>query len=118
MAKKLLLIGDNMKVKEFASVLQSSANIAIDNDVKTGLIMAREIIPDGIIFIVPVYWENILPFLEEIKKDDLLKLKPIIYVGDFIEASDQTILKGKGVHTITLGPVPAQEIARYILSLA
>lgn len=117
MAKRLLLIGDNIKVKEFASVLQSSANVALASDVKTGLAIAREIVPDGIVFIVPVYWENILPFLEEIKKDDLLKNKPIVYVGDFIEASDQTILKGKGVHTITLGPVPIQEIGRYILSL-
>jgi len=59
MAKKLLLIGDNLKVKEFASVLQNSAGIVIANDTKTGLVAAKEVIPDGIIFIVPVYWENI-----------------------------------------------------------
>jgi hypothetical protein len=118
MAKKILLIGDTPKVKEFAAVLQNSASVMLAENLKTGLLTAKAMIPDAIVFIVPVYWENLLPFIEEVKKEASLRLKPIIYVGDFIEATDQTVLKRAGVHTITLGPVPTQEVARFILSLA
>lgn len=116
--KKLLLIGDTAKVKEFAAVLSTSAYVTVVPDIKSGLATARQLIPDAIVFIVPVYWENLLPFIEEIRKEPTLKLKPIIYAGDFIEGTDQIMLKREGVHTITLGPVPTQEIARFILSLA
>lgn len=115
--KKLLLIGDTGKVKELGGLLQSAASVTIVPNAKMGLISAKADPPDAIVFIIPVYWENLLPFVEAVRQSPALKFKPIIYVGDFIEGVDQTMLKQHGVHTITLGPVPTPEIVRYILSL-
>lgn len=114
----MLLIGDTVKVREFEAALASEAAVTVVPTIAGALLTGPRLVPDAFVFIVPVYWENLLPFIETIKKDKNLRSKPIIYVGDFIEGVDQTMLKQHGVHTITLGPVPTQEIARYILSLA
>jgi hypothetical protein len=53
----------------------------------------------------------------KIRGEKLLEHVPIIYLGDFIEANDQLILKRQGVHTMTLGPVPETEAVRFIMKI-
>lgn len=116
----LLLVGDNARVKEFASVFAeggATSETAGGNDAALAYLKIADPLPDGIVFIVPVYWEAVGGFVEEVRKDERLAAIPIIYLGDFIEANDQIALKRQGVHTLTLGPVPTPEAARYVLKV-
>lgn len=116
--KKVLLVGDSLKVKEFQNELsREGVGVTLIPDPKQALaFLANSERPDGIVFIIPVYWESISEFVEKIKTDPRLSLVPLIYLGDFIESNDQVILKAQGVFTLTLGPVPTQEAVRFILS--
>lgn len=115
-AKKVLLVGDSVKVKEFEQVLsKSGALISLAPNAKKAMILARQERPDGIVFVIPTYWESVEDFLKELREDETFAKTPIIYLGDLIEASDQLVLKRQGVYTMTLGPVPTEEVARFIL---
>ncbi len=118
-APKLLLVGDNLKVKEFrAALLRSGAGAVVTvPEAADALAAARREAPDGIVFILPVYWESVSDFVAKLRAEPTLAAVPIIYFGDFIEANDQVTLKAQGVHTMTLGPVPLSESVRFILSL-
>lgn len=118
MDKKVLLIGDTIEVQELAAALRAQAQVNVVPSVKTALTTAQQLLPDAIAFVVPVYWENLLPFLEAIRADARLERKPIVYIGTVLEGTDQIMLARKGVHVVTLGPVPMNEVARYILDLA
>ncbi|MEA1929308.1 MAG: hypothetical protein U9M92_00255 [Patescibacteria group bacterium] len=116
--KEVVLIGDSLKVKEFQYGLErEGATVALVANSKKAMAYLQEADkPDGIVFIIPVYWENVSKFVDEVKADKRLATVPIIYMGDFIESTDQIVLKRQGVHTLTLGPVPTQEAVRFILS--
>src|SRR3989344_5727966 len=116
--KKILLVGDSLKVKEFQNeLLHEGVGVTLIPDPKRALtFLADSERPDGIVFVIPVYWESISEFVEKIKADQHLETIPIIYLGDFIESNDQVVLKSQGVFTLTLGPVPTQEAVRFILS--
>lgn len=118
LSKNLLLIGDSVKVKEFQRLLKQSGAVAtIAPNIDRALALAEADRPDGIVFILPVYWESVSPFVEKVRQNQALASVPIIYLGEFIEASDQIVLKRQGVHTMTLGPVPEAEIVRFILKV-
>lgn len=116
--KKILLVGDSLKVKEFQhELLREGIGVTLSPDPKQALaFLADKERPDGIVFIIPVYWESVSEFVKQIKDDQRLATVPLIYLGDFIESNDQIILKSQGVHTLTLGPVPTQEAVRFIIS--
>lgn len=116
--KRLLLVGDNLKVKEFAAGLGAAgAEVVLVPEINQALAWVKsiKIPPDGVVFILPVYWESVADFVAAVRNEPRLARLPLIYLGDFIEASDQIILKRAGVHTLTLGPVPTSEAVRYIL---
>jgi hypothetical protein len=118
--KTLLLVGDNARAKEFAAAFAAAGTepeIAENNPAALAYLKSTEILPDGIVFIVPVYWESVGDFVKEVHEDTRLTKVPIVYLGDFIEANDQLMLKRLGVFTLTLGPVPTEEAVRYVLKL-
>jgi hypothetical protein len=116
--KKVLLVGESTRIKQFATSFASAGVIAdlVEND-HAALAYLRNApeAPDGIVFIVPVYWESVGSFVDEIRKDARYARVPIVYLGDFIEANDQLFLKRQGVETLTLGPVPDAEAVRFAL---
>ena len=116
--KNILLVGETVKVKEFQqSLRRAGAAVTLVGDTTAALAAARQDRPDGIVFVVPVYWESVADFVAAIRREPTLAAVPIVYLGDFIEANDQLILKRQGVHTLTLGPVPPAEAVRYILKV-
>ena len=118
--KKLLLVGDSIKLKEFASAFAAAgtaAELAETDDAALNYLKNEIDLPDGIVFIVPVYWETIEGFMAQLRADQRLAGLKVIYLGDFIEANDQIMLKRAGVYTLTLGPVPPEEAVRFILKL-
>ncbi|MDO8407857.1 MAG: hypothetical protein Q7S95_01295 [bacterium] len=118
--KTLLLVGDNARLKEFAAAFAATGTAtesATDNHAALAYLKSAQILPDGVAFIVPVYWESVGDFVKAVRSDPVLEGLPIVYLGDFIEAADQVMLKRAGVHTLTLGPVPTSEAVRYILKI-
>lgn len=115
-AKNVLLIGDSLKVRGFQRLLEQQGVItALAPDTNRALQLAKTDPPDGIVFILPVYWESIADFVKKIREQKLLEHTKLIYLGDFIESSDQLVLKQQGVYTMTLGPVPETEVVRFII---
>ena len=120
MRQNLLIGGDNLKARDFADSLAATGatpETAPDEHVALQFLQEAKELPDGVVFIVPVYWEAVGGFVEKMRKDERLKEVPIIYLGDFIESNDQLFLKRQGVHTLTLGPVPMAEAVRYVLRI-
>ncbi len=116
--KKILLVGETAKVKEFDQALRrAGATVTIAVDTKQALKRLEAERPDGIVFVVPVYWESVADFVTKVRGQTAFVTLPIIYLGDFIEANDQVMLKRQGVHTLTLGPVPTEEAVRYVFSV-
>lgn len=118
--QRLLLVGDNMKEREFAAAFAAAGTAveaAPDEHAALEYLKAAAGAPDGVVFIVPVYWEAVGGFVTEMKGDPRLANVPIVYLGDFIESNDQLFLKRQGVHTLTLGPVPTEEAVRYVLRI-
>ncbi|MBI4114384.1 MAG: hypothetical protein HY445_00905 [Candidatus Niyogibacteria bacterium] len=116
-APTLLIIGDSQNIKRFAPHFQSEGfKLLVVEKISEALFAAQQNRLHGIVFIVPVYWQPITHFVEEVRK-----LKgyahfevPIFYLGKLIEGEDQKILQKHGVKVLTLGPVPDSEIARYV----
>lgn len=118
LGKKVLLAGDTSKIRLFQRLLEQQGVLVTQTpNIERVLTMAKADPPDGIVFILPVYWESVADFVAKIREEKLLGRIPIIYFGDFIEASDQRILKQQGVHTMTLGPVPEAEAVRFIMKI-
>lgn len=118
--KTLLLVGDRARVKEFAgefAAAGTATETASDNHTALAYLQSAEILPDAVVFIVPVYWESVGEFVKAMRATPALAAVPIVYLGDFIEANDQLFLKRAGVHTLTLGPVPPSEVVRYVLRI-
>lgn len=122
MAKRqtLLLVGDNPRQREFAAAFAAAGTAsesAPDNAAALSYLKSAKTLPAGVVFVVPVYWESVGDFVTALRSDPRLEKLPIIYLGDFIEANDQLMLKRQGVYTLTLGPVPTEEAVRYILKI-
>jgi len=118
--KTLLLVGDTNRVKEFAGAFANAGTATEttgDNAGALAYLKSADVLPDAVVFIVPVYWESVGGFVEAVRADPKLEKLPLVYLGDFIEANDQLFLKRLGVFTLTLGPVPTEEAVRYILKI-
>lgn len=112
----ILLVGDSIRIKEMSAVLlRFGRPVVLASDVEKALELAEVSPPAGIVFVLPTYWESVGDFVGRIRANKILKGTPIFYLGDFIESNDQLILKRQGVFTMTLGPVPLEEAARFIL---
>lgn len=115
----LLLVGGQTELKRFIGLFREAGfSILTAERIAEALSTTKKIQVQGIIFIIPVYWEPITRFVEQVRQtkgysDDEV---PIFYLGKLIEGEDQKILQRYGVKTVTLGPVPESELARYIIS--
>lgn len=116
--KKLLLISKKSDAKDFLHVLhEKGLEVTVMEDFKQAEEWALAERPGVIVFLVPVYWESIIDFVTKIKENDDTKNAQILYIGKLIEGADLTILQKYDVKTMALGPVPKQEMARYISNL-
>lgn len=115
----LLLVGGQTELKRFIGLFREAGfSILTAERIAEALSVTKKIRVQGIIFIIPVYWEPITRFVEQVRQmkgysDDEV---PIFYLGKLIEGEDQKILQRYGVKTVTLGPVPESELVRYIIS--
>ena len=118
-SKNILLIGGSTLAKEFSAGLQNAgAMVATATDNKQAFAMSESFRPDAMVLVMPVYSESAAEFVTSIRSHKAFATIPIIYLGNFIESSDNIILQRLGVRTLTLGPVPTTEAVRFILSLA
>lgn len=116
--KRILIYGDDHRAREMQGHLaQVGAQTEIVFGVEKTLSELERVMPDALVFVVQVYQENILDLVKKVHEIPGLEQMPILYMGDFIESKNQLYLQAIGVKTLTLGPVPAEEGARYILSL-
>lgn len=116
--KKLLLIAKRSDAKDFLHVLyEKGLDVNVISNYSEALEWALAEKPGVIVFLVPVYWESIIDFVTKIKNNEETKETQILYIGKLIEGADLTILQKYNVKTMALGPVPKQEMARYISDL-
>ncbi|PIR69209.1 MAG: hypothetical protein COU47_03855 [Candidatus Niyogibacteria bacterium CG10_big_fil_rev_8_21_14_0_10_46_36] len=115
----LLLVGGSTELKRFISLFHEAGfSIVTAERIGEALATTKKMRIQGIVFIIPVYWEPITRFIEQVRtiKGYAEDQVPIFYLGKLIEGEDQRILQRYGVKTVTLGPVPDSELARYIIN--
>lgn len=113
--KQLLLISKSTDAKSFLPIFQKeNINVIQTESFKEGLEYAKMAIPGAIVFLVPVYWESIVDFVREVRAIPEMEKTGILYIGKLIEGAELTFLQQHGVKTMALGPVPIEEIARFI----
>lgn len=114
----ILLVGDPHALENFSLSL-TRAGVAVTSVEKVSAVMAaaEKIKPNAIVFILPRYWDDITLFVDDLRKNEEFTETPILYVGSLIDGEDQRVLQQKGVKTLTLGPLPPQEVVRYILNM-
>ena len=83
-------------------------------EVHLALAAAEKEHPDAIVFMLPRYWNDVTQFVQDLRKIQEFEDIPVLYVGSLIEGEDQRVLHQYGVKTLTLGPLPPEEVARYI----
>ena len=116
--KHILLVGDTHILEPFLGPLRAEGiAITVIPQVRSVLEKTKLLHPTAIVFVLPRYWDDITVFVDEIRKDAEFEQTPILYVGSLIEGEDQHILQQKGVKTLTLGPLPPQEVVRYLLDM-
>jgi response regulator RpfG family c-di-GMP phosphodiesterase len=114
--KHMLLVGDADSRKPFLKLFKKAGiEITEGENVKLAFKQALDIKPDGILFVTPRYGDEVTRFVDEIRTHPGFENLPIIYIGALIEGEDMRILQLKGVHTLTLGPVPHEEMVRYVV---
>lgn len=113
--KELLLVSKLTDAKSFLPIFEKQ-NIKVfqTESFKEALQHAKETNPGAIVFLVPVYWESIVGFVKEIRDIPAMEKTGILYIGKLIEGAELTFLQQHGVKTMALGPVPIEEIARFI----
>ena len=116
--KKLLLISKISDAKEFIPVFQNQGVEVVQiESSKEALEYAKEWKPGVIVFLVPVYWESILEFVKEVRETPGMEKSGIVYLGKLIEGAELRLLQQYDVKTMALGPVPKQEVARFIYEM-
>ncbi|MBI2023425.1 hypothetical protein HYT01_02590 [Candidatus Giovannonibacteria bacterium] len=114
--KNILVIGTHRDIGEFDSILRKEGfKVDVTESFEEAFKIAKETSPEAIIFMLPVYWQSITDFVK--KAGTSLPKTEFIYIGSLIEGGDQAVLQQFGVKTFTLGPVPKEEIVRYITKL-
>jgi hypothetical protein len=113
--KNMLLISKLTDAKPFLSIFEKQ-NIKVyqTESFKEGLEYAKQTNPGAIVFLVPVYWESIVGFVKDIREVPEMEKTGILYIGKLIEGAELTFLQHHGVKTMALGPVPIEEVARFI----
>lgn len=116
--KKLLLVSKLTDAKEFIPTFE---NMGIEvhqiENFKEALADAKNWQPGVIVFLVPVYWESILEFVKEVREVSEIKSSGIVYIGRLIEGAELRLLQQYDVKTMAMGPVPIQEMSRFIYEL-
>jgi DNA-binding response OmpR family regulator len=114
--KKALVIGDSSNVRPFLPAFKNfNVEVKVLSDVRLAIDLSKEFKPHAIVFITPLYWENVLDFVKEIREVEGFSETLIVYIGSLVEGGDQIILRENGVKTFTLGPVPHPEMVRFIV---
>ena len=112
----IVLVGDAHTLDPFLGPL-ADAGVLVTQVERVNKVMetVEQTQPDAIVFILPRYWDDITLFVDALRSKKEFVEIPILYVGSLIEGEDQRILRMKGVHTLTLGPLMPAEVVRYIL---
>lgn len=117
-AKKLVLVSKLTDAKAFLPIFANQGiEVFQTESFKEGLQASKEMLPGAIVFLVPVYWESILDFVKEIRSIPEMEQTGILYIGKLIEGAELTFLQQHGVKTMALGPVPIEEIARFVTEM-
>lgn len=118
MKKKLLLVSKLVDAKPFLPLFERQGlTVHQFESFKDALKDAKEWKPGVIVFLVPVYWESIVDFVKEVREIEEMKKTEILYIGKLIEGAELTYLRKYEVKTMALGPVPTEEISRFIYNL-
>jgi len=116
--KRLLLISKRSDASTFLPIFEKQGlEVFITESFKEAKEKAIEWTPGVIVFLVPVYWESIVDFVKEVREIPEMKRAGIVYIGKLIEGAELTLLQHYDVKTMALGPVPQEEMARFIFEL-
>ena len=114
--KHIVLVGDTHTLDPFLGPLADAGAVVTQvKQVNKVLDTVMEVKPYAIVFLLPRYWDDITLFVDALRAKKGFAEIPILYVGSLIEGEDQRVLRMKGVHTLTLGPLLPQEVVRYIV---
>ncbi|MCB9805763.1 hypothetical protein H6775_01220 [Candidatus Nomurabacteria bacterium] len=116
--KRLLMIAKKKDAEPFMYLLNArGVAVQLVEDFSDAFAVAQKWQPQVMVFLLPVYWESIVDLVEKVKSDiDLMDMQ-ILYIGKLIEGGDLSVLQQYGVKTMALGPVPPQEMARFMDSM-
>jgi len=117
-AKKMVLVSKLIDAKPFLPIFENQGiEVYQTESFKEALQVSKELLPGAIVFLVPVYWESIVDFVREVRSIPEMEKTGILYIGKLIEGAELTFLQQHGVKTMALGPVPLEEIARFIIDM-
>lgn len=118
MSKRMLMVSKIMDANIFIPLFQNmGVEVHQIEDFGEALEDALDWKPGVIVFLVPVYWESILEFVEKVRADPDMKKTGIIYVGRLIEGAELRLLQQHDVKTMAMGPVPEEEMARFMYEM-
>jgi DNA-binding response OmpR family regulator len=116
--KRMLLVAKRVDAKPFMPIFeQQGIEVFQTESFQEAEQVALAWKPGAIVFLVPVYWESILDFVKKIRADEEMKKTGILYIGKLIEGAELTLLQKYDVKTMALGPVPIEEMARFIYEM-
>lgn len=116
--KRLLLISKRSDAATFLPIFEKQGlDVFMTENFAEAKQKAAEWLPGVIVFLVPVYWESIVDFVKEVRAIPEMKRTGIIYIGKLIEGAELTLLQHYDVKTMALGPVPQEEMARFIFDM-
>jgi len=116
--KRLLLISKRSDARPFLPIFEKQGlQVYQTESFKEALEQAKTWVPQVIVFLVPVYWESIIDFVKDVRATPGLEKVGILYIGKLIEGAELTYLQHQNVKTMALGPVPEEEMARFIFDM-
>ena len=114
-SKHILIVGGSELVGQFVSLLGRYDISAVKvGEVHHAMKALEKEQVDAIVFILPRYWDDVTRFVQELRTKKAYTDTPVLYVGSLVEGEDQRVLHQYGVKTLTLGPLPPEEVVRYI----
>jgi hypothetical protein len=116
--RRLLLIAKRSDASVFLPIFEKQGlEVFITENFKEAREQALTWIPGVIVFLVPVYWESIVEFVKDVRAMPDMKRTGIIYIGKLIEGAELSVLQKHDVKTMALGPVPPEEMARFVFDM-
>jgi len=117
-SEKALIVGNPIGSRTLKKVLEHEGIVvSVIENFQEALEQTKVEMPRVILFYVPKYWERVEDFVTEVRKIPELENLKMVYIGDRIEGEEMRILQAYGVKTLTLGPVPPEEMAQFIVKL-